>query len=246
MLDHLLALSSLGRIPRLHYLKSTWKSLIVRAWLNPWWRVVLMGHPGLFFVYFRSFRTIYWIKTVDFSGVANSDHQRPLDHGPRNRLFLCPFQNWSAYEPSPASFTFIFSPFQTNINTIFTINECLKCPSRIRCWDSNPQPSDCEKGLFLVYLLNFLLNRDVINVVHSTGMNTFSLFSCSIKMQKASVIFMTCSLSFSLSLSLSLSLSVFLRRNHDFKLKLNDNIIIIIRYEMFCQNAQAKMWTKRI
>ena len=53
-------------------------------------------------------------------------------------------------------------------------------------------------------------------------------------------------LSFVLSLSLSLSLSVFLRRNHDFKLKLNDNIIIIIRYEMFCQNAQAKMWTKRI
>ena len=33
--------------------------------------------------------------------------------------------------------------FQTNI-TIFTTNNREKCPSSIRCWDSNPQPSEPE------------------------------------------------------------------------------------------------------
>ena len=44
--------------------------------------------------------------------------------------------------PSPASFSFIFGHFQTNINTIFTTNQCEKmsCPSSIRRQDSNPQP----------------------------------------------------------------------------------------------------------
>ena len=35
----------------------------------------------------------------------------------------------------------LFSSFQTN-NTIFTTNKCEKCPSSIRRWDSNSQPSD--------------------------------------------------------------------------------------------------------
>ena len=42
-------------------------------------------------------------------------------------------------EPSRRLF-YLFSSLQTNI-TIFTTNICKKCPSSIRCWDSNPQPS---------------------------------------------------------------------------------------------------------
>ena len=34
-----------------------------------------------------------------------------------------------------------FSSFQTN-NTIFTTKICEKCPSSVRCWDSNSQPSE--------------------------------------------------------------------------------------------------------
>ena len=37
----------------------------------------------------------------------------------------------------------LFLSFQTNI-TIFTTNKCEKCPSSIRSWDSNPQPSEHE------------------------------------------------------------------------------------------------------
>ena len=35
----------------------------------------------------------------------------------------------------------LFSSFQTNI-TMFTTNLCEKCPSSIRCWDSNSRPSE--------------------------------------------------------------------------------------------------------
>ena len=46
--------------------------------------------------------------------------------------------------PSPASFLFIFDLFQTNINTSLQYINVNKCPSSIRHWDSNPQPSECE------------------------------------------------------------------------------------------------------
>ena len=46
--------------------------------------------------------------------------------------------------PIPASFSVYFRSFQTNIVTIFTTNKCEKCPSSIRCRDSNSQPSDHE------------------------------------------------------------------------------------------------------
>ena len=35
----------------------------------------------------------------------------------------------------------LFSSFQPNI-TSFTTNKCEKCPSSIRCWDSNPRHSE--------------------------------------------------------------------------------------------------------
>ena len=37
----------------------------------------------------------------------------------------------------------LFSSFQTNI-THFTTNICEKCPSSVRCWDSNPRTSEHE------------------------------------------------------------------------------------------------------
>ena len=46
--------------------------------------------------------------------------------------------------PIPAYFIIYFWPFQTNIITIFTTNKREKCPSRIWCWDLNPQPSEHE------------------------------------------------------------------------------------------------------
>ena len=57
-------------------------------------------------------------------------------------LYLNVFTNG----PSPASFSFIFDLFQTNINTIFTTNQCEKIssPSSIRSQDSNPRPLERE------------------------------------------------------------------------------------------------------
>ena len=46
--------------------------------------------------------------------------------------------------PSSAYFSFIFGPFQTNINTILQQINLKKCPSSIRHRDLNPRPSECE------------------------------------------------------------------------------------------------------
>ena len=46
--------------------------------------------------------------------------------------------------PFPASFSFILSPFQTNINTILQQINVKKCPSSIRHQDLNPRPSESE------------------------------------------------------------------------------------------------------
>ena len=46
--------------------------------------------------------------------------------------------------PFPASFSFILSPFQTNINTILQQINVKKCPSSIWHQDSNPRPSERE------------------------------------------------------------------------------------------------------
>ena len=43
----------------------------------------------------------------------------------------------------PGLFFHLFLSFQTHI-TIFTTNQCEKCPSSIRCWDSNPRPLEHE------------------------------------------------------------------------------------------------------
>ena len=46
--------------------------------------------------------------------------------------------------PSPASFSFNFGHFQTNINTILQEIIVQKCPCSTQCWDSNPQPSEVK------------------------------------------------------------------------------------------------------
>ena len=43
-----------------------------------------------------------------------------------------------SFKLGPTSF-YLFSSFQTHI-TIFTINKCVKCPSSLRCRDSNSRP----------------------------------------------------------------------------------------------------------
>ena len=50
------------------------------------------------------------------------------------------FKKWV----NPASFSFYFRSFQTNIITIFTTIICKKCPSSIQCWDWNPQSLERE------------------------------------------------------------------------------------------------------
>ena len=61
----------------------------------------------------------------------------------------------------------LFSYFQTNI-TIFIANKCENFPSSIRCWDSNPQPSEHESppittrpGLPRLFYLNIFVNFSV-------------------------------------------------------------------------------------
>ena len=46
--------------------------------------------------------------------------------------------------PSPASFSFIFGLFQTNINTILQQINVKKCSSSIWHWDLNPRSSERE------------------------------------------------------------------------------------------------------
>ena len=56
-----------------------------------------------------------------------------------NQLFL---KKWA----NPGLFFVYFRFFQTNIVTVFTTNKCEKCPSSIRCRDSNSQPSDYKSS----------------------------------------------------------------------------------------------------
>ena len=69
-----------------------------------------------------------WQKYVSAIGVAQGQRCR-------KQFFL--------NGPTPASFSFTFGLFKQTLQ-IFTTNICEKCPSRIRCCDSNPQPLECE------------------------------------------------------------------------------------------------------
>ena len=61
---------------------------------------------------------------------------------------LC--SGWQKFEvflkkwANPGLFFIYFRSFQTN-NTIFTTNQCEKCPSSTWHWDSNPRPFDMSR-----------------------------------------------------------------------------------------------------
>ena len=81
--------------------------------------------------------------------------------------FFC-FFKWA----NPGLFLVYFRSFQTNIVTIFTTNKCEKCPSSIRCQDSNSQPSDYESthlttrpGLPPIVKLKFQLSNSFVTCV---------------------------------------------------------------------------------
>ena len=110
-----------------------------------------MGHLRPPFLYFRlSFLQTVKSKYVQYSCRGLDSNPGPLV-SEANALPTAPQPLPSTflflYGPTPASF-FIFWSFQTNINTIFTTNQCEKMsiPSSIWCQDSNPWSLDHESS----------------------------------------------------------------------------------------------------
>ena len=64
-----------------------------------------------------------------------------IDGYPLFALFAIFLKKWA----NPGLFLVYFPSFQTNIDTIFTTNQCEKCPSSIWHRDSNPQPFDMSR-----------------------------------------------------------------------------------------------------
>ena len=58
--------------------------------------------------------------------------------------------------PTPASSSFVFAPTPQTHITILTTNKCEKCPSSIRRWDSNSQPSDSESPSLTTRLIKMI------------------------------------------------------------------------------------------
>ena len=97
------------------------------------------------------------------------------------------FKKWA----NPGLFLVYFRSFQTNIITIFRKNNCEKCPSSIRCLDSNPRPLEREPlpittrpglppDLFIFSLKCCFLKRLGLTHNRSRGLPTFyrSFNSC--------------------------------------------------------------------
>ena len=115
--------------------------------------------------------------------------------------------------PFPASFSFIFI-FSKNI-TIFTTKICEKCPSSIRCWDSNPRhsvhesppittrPGQYSLSFCTACVLPICMPTYLLGVGVSAPTSTMRLFFFSLSLS------LSLSHSLSLSLSHSLSLSLF-------------------------------------
>ena len=99
------------------------------------------------------------------------------------------FQKWA----NPSLYFVYFRSFQT-INTIFTTNQCDKCPSRIWRWDSNPRPFEhefspittrpglptvLEQSLYatMVYVIKYLPTAQVPHYNHDCFLSSRELFS---------------------------------------------------------------------
>ena len=94
--------------------------------------------------------------------------------------------------PSTASFSFIFGLFQTNNKTIFTTNQCEKCPSSIRCWDLNPRPSKHEShppstgpGLPPKYFVFFVPKFPIFRLVYQDVPPNLGSLSCWVQMTQS-------------------------------------------------------------
>ena len=77
-------------------------------------------------------QTVVWCGRPWLKPISKIGHPRPIGH-----LF---FKKWA----NPASLSFIFGLFQTNINKFLQQINVKKCPSSIRHRDSNPRPSERE------------------------------------------------------------------------------------------------------
>ena len=96
----------------------------------------------LFFIYFQSILLDTYRRLRQDSKSDSQSRRRghwPLDHhhGPTCSTYCLQMLTFLMGHPRPLFH--LFSSFQTNF-TIFTTNKCEKCPSSIRCWDSNPWP----------------------------------------------------------------------------------------------------------
>ena len=79
--------------------------------------------------------------------------------------------------PTPASFSFILGLSQTNITNFYNKYMWKKYPSSIRCWDSNPRPSEPESppittrpGLpLLAFQVSCIVYFSFFNILRSNG-----------------------------------------------------------------------------
>ena len=85
---------------------------------------------------------------------------------------------------NPGLFFVYFRSLQTNINTIFTTNQCeqTSCQSSIQCWDSNPQPLKHESSPITTRaglpppVPSFLRDKLLGWYRHVTGLGDFESF----------------------------------------------------------------------
>ena len=86
---------------------------------------------------------------------------------------------------TPASFSFIFVFFKRTLQFLHQLN-VKKCPSSIRCHDSNSQPSDYESPPLTTrpglppFILEFLL-KTVASIAQGIHMHLTPFFSCSLE-----------------------------------------------------------------
>jgi len=97
-----------------------------------------VGAEGFCFRLFNRVRSTYkffrWLDSNSRSLVLEATALPTAPH-------RCPTILHLKNGPTPASFPFIFSLFKQTLQ-IYATNICEKCPSSIRCRDSNPQPSE--------------------------------------------------------------------------------------------------------
>ena len=108
--------------------------------------VTLLKHSG-------HFESVHLVFAIIFSLIWQTSHVivqifivfngKILNKHYSHMVTLCHSQPLFSNMDHPRPLFCLFSYFWTNI-TIFKANKCEKCPSSIRCWDSNPRPLEYE------------------------------------------------------------------------------------------------------